>query len=62
MKMAVIITLISGVIVLLLFGIALVLPKDGEKAHEGKLTVHLGYSACVGQPYSMLQDVLQRLR
>jgi two-component system sensor histidine kinase KdpD len=33
-----------------------------EKAHEGELTVHLGYAPGVGKTYSMLQDALQRLR
>jgi K+-transporting ATPase A subunit len=42
MKMTVIITLISGAIVLLLLDTALALPIDEEKALEGKLTVHLG--------------------
>ncbi len=36
--------------------------RDEKKAHEGKLTVYLGYSAGVGKTYSMLQDALQRLR
>jgi hypothetical protein len=62
MKITVIITLISGVIVLLLLNTALVLPIDEEKALEGKLTVHLGYFACIGQPESMLQYVFQRQR
>jgi two-component system sensor histidine kinase KdpD len=35
--------------------------RDEKKAHEGKLTVYLGYSAGVGKTYSMLQDALQRL-
>jgi two-component system, OmpR family, sensor histidine kinase KdpD len=35
---------------------------DEKKAHEGKLTVYLDYSACVWKPYSMLQDSLQRLQ
>jgi hypothetical protein len=50
MKMIVIITLISGVIVLLLLDTALALSIDEEKALEGKLTVHLGYSECIGHP------------
>ena len=33
-----------------------------EKAHEGQLTVYLGYAPGVGKTYSMLQDALQRLR
>jgi two-component system, OmpR family, sensor histidine kinase KdpD len=32
-----------------------------EKAHEGQLTVYLGYAPGVGKTYSMLQDALQRL-
>ena len=33
-----------------------------KKAHEGQLTVYLGYAPGVGKTYSMLQDALQRLR
>ena len=33
-----------------------------KEAHEGQLTVCLGYAAGVGKTYSMLQDALQRLR
>jgi len=33
-----------------------------KEAHEGQLTVYLGYAAGVGKTYSMLQDALQRLR
>ena len=33
-----------------------------EKAHEGELTIYLGYAPGVGKTYSMLQDALQRLR
>ena len=36
--------------------------RDEKKAHEGQLTVYLGYAAGVGKTYSMLQDGLQRLR
>jgi len=36
--------------------------RDEKKAHEGKLTVYLGYAAGVGKTYSMLQDALQRKR
>jgi two-component system sensor histidine kinase KdpD len=36
--------------------------NDEKKAHEGQLTVYLGYAPGVGKTYSMLQDALQRLR
>jgi len=36
--------------------------RDENKAHQGKLTVYLGYAAGVGKTYSMLQDALQRLQ
>ncbi len=40
----------------------LVIARRAEKAHEGELTIYLGYSPGVGKTYSMLQDALQRLR
>jgi two-component system, OmpR family, sensor histidine kinase KdpD len=32
--------------------------RDEKKAHEGQLTVYLGYAPGVGKTYSMLQDAL----
>lgn len=40
----------------------LVARRAEEKAHEGQLTVYLGYAPGVGKTYSMLQDAHQRLR
>jgi two-component system, OmpR family, sensor histidine kinase KdpD len=40
----------------------LVVARRAEKAHEGELTVYLGYAPGVGKTYSMLQDALQRLK
>ena len=36
--------------------------RDEKKAHEGQLTVYLGYAPGVGKTYAMLQDALQRLK
>ena len=40
----------------------LIARRAEKKAHEGQLTVYLGYAPGVGKTYSMLQDALQRLR